>query len=148
MLSPKHHKILFCGMTVIFLALAVSWPQHIKTILGSGGSIKIHAASILQPFSATCAIHLESKSGMSAETDLVQGWLDGPLIVVPSPDENIFYCVYDHDTDFQLLRIDLKAPFVPPARNTSLGDAILSSTCAVHRVKPGETNDWNAAAAA
>jgi len=148
-LASKTFKVLrlFAVLLFVLVIAVLLLPQHIDTTLKSGASIAVYAPSFLASAAGgTCVISIKLKSGIMAQTDLVQGVLHTPLIVIPSTDGNIFYCIYDHDTDFQLLKFDLNHTFHPLAKDETMTSSILNSSCEVVRVKSGDTNDWVAAA--
>lgn len=138
---------LIAVLFILFVVAVLVLPQHIDTTLKSGDSIDIKAPSFLaSAVGGTCVINIKLKSGVVGQMSLVQGLLHTPLIVIPSTNENIFYCIYDHDTDFQLLKFDLAHTFQPPAKDEVMSSSILGSSCEVYRVKRTDTNDWAAAA--
>jgi hypothetical protein len=143
--SSKNIKILrlFAALLILILAMVLLFPQRINTTFKSGDSITIEAPSFLASAAgSTCIISINLKSGMMARITLVQSWFHTPLIVIPSTNGNIFYCIYDHDTDFQLLKFDLEHTFQPPAKDQVMSSSILGSSCEVDRVKRIDTNDW------
>ena len=148
-LASKTFKVLrlFALLLLVLVIVVLLLPQHIDTTLKTGGLIAVKAPSFLvSAAGGTCVISIKLKSGIMAQVDLVQGLLHTPLIVIPSTDENIFYCIYDHDTDFQLLKFDLNHTFHPLAKDEAMSSSILNSSCEVYRVKKVDTNDWVAAA--
>lgn len=138
---------IFLGAIVLGVFSGLVMPLRIDRLLSSGDLIEVTSPSVLESFSVTtCSIQIKSKSGTGAKLELLQSWYDLPFMVIPSTNKNLFYCVYDHDTDFQLLKIDVSSNFSRPPRNAVMSANIVNSTCEVYRVKPSETGEWTNAA--
>lgn len=133
---------------VLFMLYGFVMPLRVKTQVASGDLIEIKSPSALQSFnSAKCSIEIKSKSGASARIELLQSWYDLPFLVVALTNHGIFYCIYDHDTDWQLLKIDVNRAFDRPAMNQVMSANILASTCKIERLRPSEKRDWTNVAA-
>ena len=136
------------GFVIFIAVLGVIHPK-IEMTFKAGGSAEIEPSSLLASVrGANCRITLRTKLGKSATIGLLQTLIDAPLILIPSSNEDVFFCVYDYDVDFELLRIDLTQPFRPVGVGDPLRAIVLASTCRVERVLKAETNDWAFASAA
>ena len=133
----------------LFIVLVLTVHRKVDVAFPNGGSVKMRAASILESIGGSkCEIEIKSRSDKAAQLTLRQDWFDGPLMVIETTNKNVFLCVYDHDVDFQLLRIDLDQKFVVPPPQVVMSSSILTSTCKIERVPKGDVADWAEAAAA
>jgi hypothetical protein len=122
----------------------MSIPRTIRVPLKDGGSI-IFTQHCLIPamiFGATSEVRIYPKTGPTNYVDLEEDWFHGPCMVLPSTNTNIFFCIYDHDVDWQLIRIDASQPFQTIPGGPLTGH-VLRSTCKIERVLRQDTNDWN-----
>jgi hypothetical protein len=147
-------KFIF-GIAVALLAIitgvlvSASRIRNIYFTLQSGSSVSVMSAPIRKLFSVSkCTIIINSGSAGSGRVDLLQSFSESPVIVIPSTVSNVFFCVYDNDVDWQLLKIDLGQPFTTLPPENPMRSKVLYSTCRIERVRKAETNDWNAVAAA
>jgi hypothetical protein len=78
--------------------------------------------------------------------DMSQDFFDSPIIVIPSPNDDVFLCIYYYDVDTQLFKIDLSKGSKALPNGSILSAIILASNCKVERVLKDDTNDWALAA--
>ena len=143
----KYAALIAVVFLLCILAI-VTIHRKIDVKFKNGGTAKIRAASILASvFGSKCTIEIKSISGKHAEIALLQAWFDGPFMVIATTNENIFLCIYDHDVDFQLLRIDLSQKFQPLKANDFCKGIVIASDCKIARVLKADTDDWAIAVA-
>jgi hypothetical protein len=65
-----------------------------------------------------------------------------PVFILTGDSPNSFYCIYDHDVDWQLIRIRLTTPQHRLNDSPVLSSMILNSDCDIQRVSKKETNAW------
>src|SRR5579863_4819995 len=97
---------------------------------------------------ATSTIRMTPKNGRTEIIDLGVDWFDSPIMVLQSTNANTYFCVYDDDIDWQLLRIAPGQPYVPPPPKSAASGIILNSTCRIEAVAKSDSNQWHEVAAA
>src|SRR5450756_40449 len=121
--------IILLAACLSFVFLALVMPLRTDTQLANGDLIQVRSPSALESFNvATCSIYIKTKSGTDARIKLSQSWYDLPFMVIPSTNPGVFYCLYDYDTDFQLLKIDTNRKFSQPPKNKVMSANILDSS--------------------
>ena len=93
-----------------------------------------------------CSMTFVSKYKETNTVALSQGPYDAPSLIIRSPESNAFYCVYDFDVDWQLIKIHLKKPYKPLPKDNPLCEIVLQSDCEIERITRGGVSDWNSAA--
>ena len=142
-------RLLVAGFGVmLFLLLSAVTHRTINIPLNGGGSVTMENPSVLEWFfTSTCAITFSPRPGIVDSVDFGQGWFDAPIMVLPSTNTNVFLCIYDHDVDWQLIRIDLSQRFQPIPLDNPLHGIVRHSTCKIDRVPKSDANDWSYVAA-
>jgi hypothetical protein len=151
LLGPiKRLKWLFFSvgfLTVILLSCVIHKTIDIPLI--GGGSIRLTQPSVLElVFKSTSTMAFNSGPGKEDIVILRRDYFDSPVIVIPSTKSNLFFCVYDNDVDWQLIRVDVSGQFRPLPRTNPLCDVVQFATCKIERVLKTDTNDWNLVAIA
>jgi hypothetical protein len=141
-------KLICYGLGILAVALLLlSIPRTIRVPLKDGGSVSFNQPSLIMSiFGSTSTVKICPKTGPTNYVDLEQDWFDGPCMVLPSTNTNVFFCIYDHDVDWQLIRIDVSQPFQTIPAGPVSGH-VFHSTCKIERVLKQDTNDWNFVAA-
>jgi hypothetical protein len=111
-------------------------PRTVITRFKDGAWVKMHSESL------TCLVEIKTKRGKGSTLILAQDWCDGPMLMIPSTNEDVFYCVYDYDVDFQLLRINLNQPFHALPSNGPMSTVVIRSGCGVNRVLKTDNAAW------
>jgi hypothetical protein len=136
------------GLLVVAVLLA-SISRTIHVPLTDGGYVSFLQPSLIGKFfSSSCAITFSPVHGKINSVVLDQNVFEGPLMVIPSTNTNVFLCIYDHDTDWLMIRIDLSQKFQPLSSQNPMQGHVLGSTCQIERVRRVDTNDWYFAASA
>ena len=148
--SKRLTPVQWCVLIILlYVAAVLLFPHRINCVYANGDSVSIWEPSFLGAVaSGTCIVQISSESGKCATVRLREGCFDLPLVVVPSANKDVFYCIYDHDVDFLIVKIDLGRGFSPPPKDGPLSENILPSSCAVARVRNFDTNNWVPAVAA
>ena len=133
---------LIVGCTLAILLGGMMNPS-VKVNFTNGGLLQAELCSLFRTIQGgTCTIHLKSRSGKWGRIELLQGAFNAPVMVIPSNNENTFYCVYDYDVDFQLIKFDLSKPFKLATDRIVLDAIVKRSTCEVARVRKADAGDW------
>jgi hypothetical protein len=136
------------GMLVVVVLLA-SIPRTIRVPLKDGGEVSFPQPSLIGKFfSSSSTITFRPKQGKINSMDLEEDVFEGPAMVLSSTNTNVFFCIYDHDTDWLMIKIDLSQEFQPLSPQNPMHSHVLRSTCKIERVRRVDTNDWYFAAAA
>ena len=125
----------------LFLQSFAVIPRSVTTKFPGGAWARMHSGSLIKD-NSTCEIEISTKGAKSSTVVLGQDWFDVPMLIIPSTNESVFYCVYDYDIDFQLLKFDLSQPFHALPSNNPMSAAVISATCGVERVRKVDGEDW------
>jgi len=131
------------GMLAIAVLLA-SISRTIRVPLADGGYVSFPQCSLIGTFfSSNCIITFSPKQGKIDSVDLVQDYFDGPVMVMPSTNTNVFFCIYDGDVDWLVIKIDVSQEFHQIPRESPIHNLVRGSTCKIQRVRRVDTNDWD-----
>jgi hypothetical protein len=145
----RRRYLLLVMVAVVLVGFVSISTMHRKITVApkKGGLITIRAASLFGVIRGSrCTLAITSRTGRTGTVDLSQDYFDSPITVVPSTNDDVFFCVYDYDVDIQLLKLDLRELPQASPRSTVLGAIILATTCKIERVQKGDSNDWDQAA--
>jgi len=135
--------LVFFVLTTVMVSLN---HKRIKVRLANGDVIEVTPASLYESLHrASCEIEIRTSSKGVAKIVLYQDFWDSPIIVIPTTNANVFFCVFDYDVDTQLLRIDLNEPFDAGAKSSFIKGNVLFSTCKIERVSTHDNAAWEAA---
>jgi hypothetical protein len=124
---------------VLYVATIASIQRYIYASLKNGDSVGIRLGSVRNSIPhGECEINLKTSSGRNGRVVLYEDWFNLPVIVLPATASNVFLCVYDYDTEFRLLKINLNQPPHLKLTNTFLKANVIDSTCQIDAV---EAND-------
>lgn len=134
------------AVVVIAIVAAVLIPRQSNLPIGRSGYALVKPATFLRSVfnEASTKIRIISNSGQAGEVVLWQDPFDGPSMVIPAVETNVFFCLYDFDTQYLLVRIDLARPFEAIDAQDILNRVLFSATC---RVSNASSGDWNQAVA-
>jgi hypothetical protein len=135
--------IVIVGTTIIVILTSRS--SEIR--LNDYWTVRVRRAPLIQScHGSTCTMTFLSIGKETNTVVLGQDLFDSPAFILCSANSNVFYCIYDFDVDWQLIRIDQKQPFKPPSTKNPLQAVIRPSDCKVDRVPPRDVSDWDFAA--
>jgi hypothetical protein len=130
------------GMLAIAVLLA-SIHRTIRVPMKDGGQVSFVQPSLIGKFfCSNCTITFSPREGKTNSVELAEDEFHGPAMVLASTNTNVFYCIYDHDTDWLLIRIDLSRKFEPLPPKSPLKGGLRRAACKVERVRSYESNDW------
>jgi len=137
--------ICFAVAVLSYVILVVCTPRAISVSLQDGGSVHWIQPSLLTKCcsSSTCVITFSLGAGGTKSVNLIQNSFQGPVMVLPSSNPNIIFCIYDDDNHYELIRIDISQQFQTLDPRSALYDFVKYSAYKIEAVVPRETNDWN-----
>ena len=139
----KRKQVMILAFGVLLFALFICWARTINIPVKSGGLVRLKPASFLKSiYSSGCTITYKTKQNREAKIYLLQTFWKWPIIVIPSTNADVLLCLYDNDTDVQLLRIDTNQGFRSLPRGRPLSRIVLASSCKVDEADEG---DWDLA---
>src|SRR5665213_2862809 len=119
-------------LTVILLLCVIH--KNIEIPLIGGGSIRLTQPSVVELFfKSTSTMTFNSGPAKTDTVILRRDYFDSPVIVIPSTKSNLYFCVYDNDVDWQLIRVDVSGQFRPLPRTSPLCDVVQFATCKIER---------------
>jgi hypothetical protein len=148
----KYVAAAVCGLVILVALTVVFFPRSITMPMKGGYVVRIVPAPYYRIVthivtSTKCVIYFDSSSSPSNTVELAEAYFNSPILVVQSTNVNTFWCIYDNDVDWQLLRINPTHPFRPIPKHNPIQSLVLRSTCEVERVVKADTNDWEFVAA-
>lgn len=125
---------LLLGVLVALLS-----PHRTKTSLPNGGSIEIHSPSFLGSLSdSTSRIEIKTISNQTFFLEL----LNNPMIVIPSTNDNVLFCICMQDPYYVVVRMDISQPFRKIPRESPIEGTVVGSNCRIDRVLERQSEDW------
>jgi len=126
--------VLTIGLAIILLVLMGFVSRKVDLGKINGYFVSVSPASIwgsaVGP--GKCRLTFHQANGEPRVVDLVQGIDVKPILVIPAINGRTFFCLYDSDTDVQILRIDPTKPSRPVHSSAwSPLNAVSLSTCLV-----------------
>ena len=130
----------FAGLVIIVVMLMGFASRRVRVDLKGGGFLTIAPA----PFwcrlcGSRCDIAYEVDGGKRGSLTLFHGFLDYPILIVPSTNRGSFFCLYGYDPGLCLLRVDTTQVFKQFPPGTGATGIIISSSW---KIEKGELADW------
>jgi hypothetical protein len=129
---------------ITLFALHSAFRKHYVTLSVRGwGVIHSTSSSLLRYIPRDkCILKFVSNEGVINQVTFHQDFFRSPILIIPSTRTNTFFCVYDNDVNWQLIRIDLGQQFRPLPQESPLRNRVLQSTCAIDRVSKQDFGTW------
>lgn len=134
-------KLKWITATLLLTApIGLFLPHTTKTTLPYGRSIEIHSPSFLASLSDSAAsrVEVETISGRKFYVDL----LNSPLIVIPSTNHNVFFCICMQDPYYVVVRMNIGQPFQKIPQQSPIEAEVVASNCRIDRVLERQSEDW------
>jgi len=131
-------KVILAGLVCLIIG-ALFWGRQCRVKFFSGGEVRVKSASFFGScFGSKCRVTYTGSSG-SGDILLFDGRPEGPLLVIPSSNSDVFYCLYDFDVGLRLLKIETNAKFHPFSAKSPLNHIVLASPW---QISDGTDSDW------
>lgn len=135
---PKPKWVIAMSLLGVLTGLLV--PHNTRARLPNGGTLKIHTGSFLASLLESASrIEIQPVSGRTVHVELLNS---SPLVVIPSTNHNIFFCVCYQDPYLVLIRININEPFQKIPRESPIRDTVAGANCKIERVLYRQAEDW------
>jgi len=148
--ATKKNLLKILAPLVIVAALILvrgSIPRHFSIILDDNWKVQVTKPSFFKAVGrSVCTLEFLANDGKAKRIVFAESSFHQPIIILPSTESNVFYCVYDFDIDWQLIKISPNEPF--QSLNPVLKGVIKNSDCRIERIAGTTANlaDWKFAA--
>lgn len=134
--------LIIAGLLFAFIiAGCFSW--KVETSLPTGSIVRIKSAPfVMSFFDSQCEISYGQKSKNGGKILLLDSRPEGPIILIPSTNNKVFFCLYEFDVELRLLKIEPETVFRMFPTNSTLSEVVIESPW---QISDGDASDWHEA---
>ena len=142
----KRRTIVAMSISILVSALVVLFFAEDSFDVTDCGpvAVRVQRTALLRSVSeGSYEITFISEVGVTNRVTLYHNLFECPTMLLHGGRSNVFFCVYNHDVDWQLIRIELNEIFQPLPKDSPIRNLVLGSTCRIEQVSKEEKIDWD-----